>query len=368
LSIKKIDINNERVLIVFSLYRKVLVVVGLIFCLFSPVYAYSGGSGTEADPCQVGTVSDWNDLMNTTADWNKYFILIADINLQGVALTPVGNPTTNFTGVFDGDGYIIYNAIINGSTNVGLFGRVDAGGQIHGLGVEDVNITGSSYIGGLVGRHYGIITECYVTGKVTGSSSYVGGMVGGNYGSIIDCYSMDTVGGGGYVGGLVGSNSSAASDVNTCYSTGVVTGGGSYVGGLVGYNYGDVNDSFWDVNTSGRTTSAGGIGKTTAQVQDINTFLNADWDFVGETANGTNDTWRMCVNGLYYPKFYWQFLLGDFACPDGVNFVDFAYLAQWWLRIDCNLNNDCNGTDIYTDGAVNILDFALFAENWLEGT
>jgi len=354
-----------------SEYRKMWAVVGLIFCLFSPVYAYSGGSGTEADPCQIGTVSDWNDLMNCPNDWDKHFILIADINLQGVALTPVGNATTNFTGVFDGDGYIIYNAIINGSINVGLFGRTGAtglGGQIFNLGVEDINIAATSnYVGGLVGRHYGIITECYVTGKVVGSSSYVGGMVGGNYGSIIDCYSMDAVSGSGSVGGLVGSNSSSASDVNTCYSTGVVTGGGSYVGGLVGYNYGDVNDSFWDVNTSGRTTSGGGIGKTTAQMQDINTFLNAHWDFLGETANGTNDTWRMCVNGLYYPKFYWQFPLGDFACPDGVNFVDFAWLAQWWLRIDCNLNNDCDGTDIYKDGTVDFLDLAVFTENWLEG-
>jgi hypothetical protein len=351
----------------FNLYRKMWAAIGFVLCLFNVVYAYSDGNGTPAEPYQIASVSDWQQLASSPNDWSKYSIMIADINLQGVALTPVGNPTTNFTGVFDGDGYIIYNAIINGSTNVGLFGRVGAGGQIRNLGVEDINMFGSSYVGGLVGRHYGIITECYVTGIVTGSSSYVGGMVGGNYGSIIDCYSMDTVGGGGYVGGLVGSNSSSDSDVNTCYSTGVVTGGGSYVGGLVGYNYGDVNDSFWDVNTSGRAASAGGIGKTTAQMQDVNTFLNAGWDFLGETANGTNDTWRMCVNGLYYPKFYWQFLLGDFACPDGVNFVDFAYLARWWLRIDCNLNNDCDGTDIYKDGTVDFLDLAVFTENWLEG-
>jgi hypothetical protein len=75
----------------------------------------------------------------------------------------------------------------------------------------------------------------------------------------------------------------------------------------------------------------------------------------------------MCVDSLNYPKFSWLFSLGDFVCPEGVNFADFAYLAQWWLRTDCNLNNDCNGTDIYTDGTVNSLDFLLFAENWLEG-
>jgi hypothetical protein len=413
LSIKKIDINNEKDLIVFSLYRKVLVVVGLIFCLFSPVYAYSGGSGTEADPCQIGTVSDWNDLMNTTADWNKHFILIADINLQGVVLTPVGNSTTNFTGVFDGNSHIIRNAQINmpGSNHIGLFGRVGAGGQIRNLGVEDINMFGSSYVGGLVGRNYGIITECYVTGSVagSGSSNFVGGIVGGNYGSIIDCFSTGAVSGSNYTGGLIGSNSTSDSDVNTCYSTGVVTGGGSYVRGLVGYNYGDVITSFWDVNTSGQISSAGGEGKTTTEMKTLSTFTSEHWDFFGELENGYLDTWRMCVDGLYYPKLSWQFPLGDFVCPDGVDFYDFAVLAkQWtleklsediapgtgdgiinfidWAVIANSWQGDMNELADFTsqwlrlsaycadiapaggDGVVDTLDFVAFAENWLEGT
>jgi hypothetical protein len=344
----------------FGVYRKMLAAIGFVLCLFSVVYAYSGGSGTSPDPYQIGTVPDWNDLMKTSSDWNKYFIMTEDIDLQGVSLTPVGSSTTTFTGVFDGDGYIIYNAIINGSSTVGLFGRVAAAGRISNLGVEDINITGSSYVGGLVGRHYGIITECYVTGKVVGSSSYVGGMVGGNYGSILASYSTDAVKGSDYIGGFVGSNSTASSDANTCYSTGVVTGGGSHVGGLAGYNYGDVNDSFWDVNTSGKSTSAGGTGKTTAEMQDINTFLNAGWDF-------TTPIWKIC-NSTNYPKLDWQeTLTGDFVCPDGVNFLDFAYFAQRWLQTDCNLNNDCDGTDIYKDGTVDLLDLAVFTENWLEG-
>ena len=31
----------------------------------------------------------------------------------------------------------------------------------------------------------------------------------------------------------------------------------------------------------------------TADMQDINTFLDAGWDFVDETANGTEDIWFM---------------------------------------------------------------------------
>ena len=44
---------------------------------------------------------------------------------------------------------------------------------------------------------------------------------------------------------------------------GVVTGTGSYVGGLIGSSYGTVSNSYWDAQTSGIATSAGGIGSGT---------------------------------------------------------------------------------------------------------
>jgi hypothetical protein len=400
----------------FNVYRKMWAAVAFILCLVSVVYAYSGGSGTLPDPYQIATVLDWNDLMKTSSDWNKYFIMTDDVDLQSFAITPVGNSTTDFNGVFDGDGYVIYNAIIKMDSNsyVGLFGRVGAGGRIRNLGVEDVNMTGNSYVGGLAGYNYGDINDCYVTGMVTGKSSYVGGLTGRNSGTgtITGCYEIITVtaDSSSYVGGLAGSNLGgtiqrcyAAGPVNgssnvgglvgrdsgtitSCYAIGAVN-GSSYIGGFAGYKSGGtiatsystgavagtsnvggligfmsgstVNSSFWDVNTSGQPISAGGTGKTTAQMQDINTFLNAGWDF-------NTPVWKIC-NGTNYPKLAWQVLVGDFVCPDGVSFEDFAWLAQWWLRTDCSLNNDCDRTDIYKDGTVNLLDFAVFVENWLEG-
>ncbi|MGA2915983.1 MAG: GLUG motif-containing protein [Sedimentisphaerales bacterium] len=344
----------------FNVYRKMWAAAGIVLCLFSAVFAYSDGNGTPADPCQIRNVSDWQHLMNTPTDWSKYFIMTADLNLQGVTLTPVGNSTTTFTGVFDGDGYVVYNAIINTPSNtyVGLFGCVGNAGRISYLGVEDVNITALSYAGGLAGRNYGGIAKCYVTGTVTTSATYSGGIAGRNDGNIIDCYATDSVKGSSDVGGLVGSNGSSVSDVNTSYSTGLVTGSGSYVGGLVGYNYGDVINSFWDVNTSGKSTSAGGTGKTTAEMHDINTFLNAHWDF-------TTPIWK--ISNGNYPKLDWQGITGDFVSPDGVGPEDLAFFVQRWLDTNCAVTNNCNGTDLNTDGTVNFLDFALFANNWLEG-
>jgi len=116
-----------------------------------------------------------------------------------------------------------------------------------------------SYTGGLVGRNLGTVISCYSTDWVTGRN-YLGGLVGYNNGHIIQNYSNDPVTGISSVGGIVGINQG---NIEACYSTGIVT-GNQQVGGLVGSNAGwgrtegVVNQSFWDTETSGRTTSDGG--------------------------------------------------------------------------------------------------------------
>ena len=107
------------------------------------------------------------------------------------------------------------------------------------------------------------------------------------------------------VGGLVGYNPGW---ITASYSTGSVS-GDEDVGGLVGWDdwYYDARTiaSFWDVQTSGQTDSAGGTGKTTIEMQTAKTFLDVGWDFVGETANGTEDIWKI-AEGLDYPRLWWE--------------------------------------------------------------
>ena len=59
------------------------------------------------------------------------------------------------------------------------------------------------------------------------------------------------------------------------------------------------------METSGQSNSDGGIGKTTAEMKTENTFTDAGWDFVGETENGSEDTWWI-KEGLDYPRLWWQ--------------------------------------------------------------
>ena len=284
---------------------------------------YSGGTGEPNDPYQIATAADLIALGETPDDYDKHFILTADIDLdpnlpgrkvfdQAVIAPPTLTPTA-FTGVFDGNAHTISHLTISGSSYLGLFGKLgwwaEPEGEVRDLGVVDVNITCSNYyVGGLVGLNWGVLTQCYSTGSVTGNSS-VGGLVGSNCASIATSWSTSTVGGETSVGGLVGGNWEEG-NVTQCYSTGAVSGSGD-IGGLVGLNHiyelkqGVVTDCFWDTQTSGQATSAGGTGKTTAEMQTASTFLEAGWDFVGETTNGTEDLWWI-LEGKDYPRLWWE--------------------------------------------------------------
>ncbi len=294
-------------------------------CLFAlPAHAkYSGGTGEPNDPYQIATAADLIALGNEPNDYDKHFILTADIDLDPklpgrkvfdkAVIAPDTDPTkeyfqgTPFTGVFDGDGHRVSHLTITGKDYLGLFGfgQWYSGAEVKDLGVVDVNINGSGgYVGGLVGLNGGSVTQCYSTGMVTGKD-YVGGLVGGITGrsvvaTISNCYSTGVVTGKTRVGGLVGTSLNAA--VTHCYSTGAVS-GSSQVGGLVGYVESNwdtmVAGCFWNAETSGRGTSAGGTGLTTDKMQDIQTYQSARWDFVGQIEDGTSEIWQMPEGGGY---------------------------------------------------------------------
>jgi hypothetical protein len=146
---------------------------------------------------------------------------------------------------------------------------------------------------------------------------------------------------------------------------------------LVGGNGGSASNCFWDTDTQthGVTESIGYnygtvtnvVGLPTTQMQTKSTFTDVGWDFVGEAVNGPNDIWDIC-EGMNYPKLSWQIPpLGDFGCPDGINFVDFSFLASHWAEDNCGASIDCESTDLDQSGTVDSNDLVILADNWLEG-
>ncbi len=359
-------------------------ITAIVFALFLSCIClgYSGGSGTSADRYQISVVADWQELMATSGDLDKHFILTADLDLHGVALAPVGA----FAGVFDGQGFTLRNVSIDlpARNYVGLFRSLRSGGEVRELGVEDVNITGEQYVGGLVGRTGGTLTSCYAAGDVTGdhrvgglvghnngtlTSCYaagdvtgdrnVGGLAGENLGTLTCCYAMGQVTGEWYVGGLVGENGHSLyynlyGTLTSCYAAAQVTAGWRYVGGLVGYNSGmltgcyatgqvsglDVGglvgfhddgsytSCFWDSDVNPDVDGVGNIaddpnviGETTTKMRRESTFTEVGWDFVG--------IWDIRENQTY--PFLREYSPGDVNHDDKVNFLDLAILADNWL-------------------------------------
>ena len=225
----------------------------------------------------------------------------------------------------------IYNCHIKGIINesvqnishiggvVGLCYNSRSSIAINKCSFEGIIYGGASsyYVGGIVGQSQTSIKSCYSLGEIratTGSPRYLGGLigeldsdcscsysyslmkidggtvasfVGGLVGdtdsgaTILNCWARGDVKGNDYVGGLVGRLYSASNSVSNCYSAGKVEGaeGSSNVGGLVGIasKPDKVINSVWDIETSGQVTSAGGIGKTTAEMKDPQTYIDLGW-------------------------------------------------------------------------------------------
>jgi hypothetical protein len=180
----------------------------------------------------------------------------------------------------------------------GLLGFQDSGVIVNSYAEGAVTGTGNG-AGGLIGRNAGgsITAFSYATGAVTGNSR-VGGLVGANGGDIENSYATGAVTGDNNVGGFAGR---CGGDIDTSYSVGAVT-GNTDTGGFLGYSDScDVEDSYWDTETSGQASSAEGTGKTTIEMKTQATFDDAGWDFtnIWEIGDGT------------YPLLYQNDLFND---------------------------------------------------------
>ncbi|MEW6061284.1 MAG: GLUG motif-containing protein [Bacteroidota bacterium] len=239
--------------------KQFLLLIALITTMFSRIFAQTAtppsGSGTSANPYLIASLENLYWVTQNASSWSKYFKQTANIDASsssgwasGSGFSPIGNNVTNFTGTYDGNNYTISNLSINrpGTNFIGMFGEGTTA-TIKNLGLVNVNITGNSYVGGLIGAlgsSSATITNCYVTGIVAGDS-LVGGVVGNLLGTsatgVTNCYSTAAVTGSGWrIGGFVGWIQNSV--VNSCYSTGTVSGTTltasqyQYVGGFVGYN------------------------------------------------------------------------------------------------------------------------------------
>ncbi|MDZ7688031.1 MAG: GLUG motif-containing protein [Halobacteriales archaeon] len=230
----------------------------------------------------VGTVTAQEDISNAQElqdirdDLDGDYVLTDDIDASSIGnFDPIGGFDSPFTGTFDGDGHKITGLTIDRSDefDIGLFGAVGSGGSVENVGVENVDIDGSQWVGGLVGYNQGEITDSYATGEVV-ADTRVGGLVGGNEGSITESYAEGDVTSVDIAGGLVGNN---MGDIEESYAEASVAGfegtTARDMGGLVGINDGEVEDSYARGEVLGDRFLGGLVGAS-------------DGDIVGSYATG----------------------------------------------------------------------------------
>jgi mucin-19 len=261
---------------------------------------------------QYMLVNDKAHLQNIATNLAGTYALGRDIDASGAPINPLGNISpVRFTGILDGaklDGtrYTISNLTVaphTGTTNVGLFGVIGAGGVVRNLIISNASVTADpttpppgQFVGVLAGENAGTVTNVSVAGTITNGTAQngvlAGGLIGQNgifgtgagIGTITNSHAAVTVTVGSATasstlnnaGGLVGSNPGTITDSS---ASGTITGGSfSFIGGLVGRN-----DSSSTIAT---ITSSSATGAVTTTATDA--FGTATGGLVGfNSANST---------------------------------------------------------------------------------
>lgn len=288
------------------------------------------GTGTAEDPYLISNASQLRWFASQVNDNGKNSIcaqLTNDIDLNNVEWTPIGkNSSYPYKGTFDGQYHEIKNLKIDSaSSDQALFGYVNGGtvknltvsGSVKGAGytagiigqlagassvencVNKANITGSTNVGGIIGRvetsSAKTVNACANFGEITGSS-YVGGLVGNLYYAISlkNSYNRGNVTvttSSGYAGGIAGGVEDSAASATNCYTTGTVTGNSDVMPAFGKKSSGSIANCYY-LDTLGTDSNA--TSKTSDELKALAATLGEA--FIAAPAD-INDS---------YPIFRWQ--------------------------------------------------------------
>lgn len=225
------------------------------------------GRGTYASPYLIKNKADLDYFAeNVTKKGinykNRYLRLESDLDLGGKNWTPIGNYGNRFAGNFDGGNHTISNMSVNINDYAGFFGVTD-----HGSSVKNLTIDASCRVqgqkksaGGLAGDGYGNYDNCQNFADISGSS-FVGGIVGFHFGGHIrHCYNTGKIEASSFcAAGIAGGNGNA--ETSYCFNTGNITAYGHSVAGIIGANNGNIDHCYNTGNIIGLEKVGGIAGR-----------------------------------------------------------------------------------------------------------
>lgn len=241
---------------------------------------------------------------------NGYFKLTNDIDMSMYATGDGWQPVAEFSGVFEGRGYVIKNLIISRTSSryCGLFGQIKNGATINDLKLENVNISGGEFTGAIAGACSGTVNNCTISGNVNGTFSCAGGVFGlFENGLASNIISNVSVNGNENVGGFAGAITSGT--VYRCSFEGAVN-GNKNVGGFVGrVNPASdtiINQVYANSNISATEFAGGMIGAVEMQnasnLEVADSYSKGQISFCDNTVGGFVGSIRANTNTNF--KFY----------------------------------------------------------------
>ncbi len=225
------------------------------------------------DAVNAGSLQEYNVKLNTSIDLNH------------MSWTPIGTKTTdsyatNFTGTFDGNGYIIKGIEVSTTTPAGLFGYV--GGEkdvtIKNLTIEG-NVTSTSKVaGGLIAyidyneaatptvtidniKSYVNVTSADAIGSIAGRSYNYGDTIITNCVNYADLAATNPDNNRGKIGGILGLHADGKLTVTNCVNNGNIS-NGWHIGGILGYFDTEATIEFENLTNNGDITSITNVSST----------------------------------------------------------------------------------------------------------
>jgi len=262
--------------------------------------------------------------------------------------TPIGNKTTQYKGVFDGQNHFVKGLYFNDSQAeyVGLFGYINQG-SILNVGMIETYFCGYMEVAGICGyNNKGKIVNCYNKGDISSSGTYASGICGINYyGTISNCYNEGDVNGGEaagicaqnsygiiqnsynlgdiksttyYGGGICATQSTSSGNgkIVNCYSTGdVSTKTNSNAGGILGYMYPNTSSAVkncYYLSGLGNSGTYGGTSKTATQFASGEVAYKLQLE-----QEGTSIIWGQVLGQESYPMLQGQTIYNVENCNGG---------------------------------------------------
>lgn len=268
---------------------------------------WTQGTGTQSDPYQISSPQHLAYLADMVTsgvnDYNgKYFLLTQDISLSNQSWMPIGDATHPFKGNFDGGGHTIDSIYVFNTTYTltGLFGCVE-NGKVYNINAN-IRIASGFTRGGISATvRNAIVENCEVIlNSCSGSPNYFGGIVGTSTTGrtvVSNCIVSGNITGSSYVGGIVAYITGINAYIDNCqYSSGVLTCTSGSCGGINGGSHATTGiDTIVNCTNTGRVYGYSKVGGIVGAANIIYVSRCANLDSVVSRSSSYRN---VCIGGI----------------------------------------------------------------------